>query len=422
VWHSQSVIVIPQAGWQLTVQARAGRDSVIGHRDFTESVMSDPAVLTGRHFMMGNHASAEGALAAGCRFAAGYPITPATEVAERLAERLPAVGGTFLQMEDEIASIAAVIGASWGGMKAATATSGPGVSLMLENLGFAVGTETPCVIVNVMRGGPTTGIPSVELQGDVVQARRGSHGEYQIIALAPSSVQECFDYTVDACNLAERFRTPVFVLMDAFLGHMREELVVPEAAAIPVVERRCFPAGADVETTPGFMDEDVAPMPVFGRGHRAHVTSSCHDAHGRRNVIDAAALDRFIKQLDGKIAKHRDEIVRVSADVEGAEVVLVSYGTVFRAARAAVEAGREEGLPLGWVKLGTIWPFAEKELAAVAARARHLIVLENNLGQLYPFVQAAAAGRASVSFLPPRVLGELHEIEDILKAAREVRA
>jgi 2-oxoglutarate ferredoxin oxidoreductase subunit alpha len=205
--------------------------------------------------MMGNVACAEGALAAGCRFAAGYPITPATEVAERLAERLPVVGGTFLQMEDEIASIAAVIGASWGGMKAMTATSGPGISLMLENIGFALGTETPCVIVNVMRGGPTTGIPAVELQGDVIQPRRGSHGDYQIIALAPSSVQEAFDYTVDAFNLAERFRTPVFVLTDAFLGHMREELIVPEAAQVPIVDRRLFPPDKDVEALPGFLDE-----------------------------------------------------------------------------------------------------------------------------------------------------------------------
>ena len=235
--------------------------------------MANAAVLTGRHFMMGNIACAEGALAAGCRFAAGYPITPATEVAERLAERLPAVGGTFLQMEDEIASMAAIIGASWGGMKTLTATSGPGISLMLENIGFAVGTETPCVIVNVMRGGPTTGIPTVELQGDVIQARRGSHGDYQIIALAPSSVQECFDYTVEAFNLAERFRTPVFVLTDAFLGHMREELLIPEPAAIPIADRRLFPKGVDTESLPGFLDEDVAPMPVFGQGHKAHVTS-----------------------------------------------------------------------------------------------------------------------------------------------------
>ncbi len=383
-------------------------------------MVKDP-VLTGRHFMMGNIACAEGALAAGCRFAAGYPITPATEVAERLAERLPGVGGTFLQMEDEIASIAAVIGASWGGLKAMTATSGPGISLMLENIGFALGTETPCVIVNVMRGGPTTGIPSVELQGDVVQPRRGSHGDYQIIALAPSSVQEAFDYTVEAFNLAERFRTPVFVLSDAFLGHMREELVVPEVSGIPIVDRRVFPPDQNTETLSAFLDEDVAPMPVFGRGHKAHVTSSCHDAYGRRNVIDAAALDVFIKKLYNKIEKHRDEIVRVAVDAEEADVVLVSYGSIFRCAQAAVEAGRAEGLSLGWLKLGTLWPFPDREIAAIAGRVRHLIVLENNLGQLLPYVQAAAAGRAHVSFLPPRVLGELHEVEDILKTVREVR-
>jgi 2-oxoglutarate ferredoxin oxidoreductase subunit alpha len=384
--------------------------------------MRTGAVLTGRHFMMGNIACAEGALAAGCRFAAGYPITPATEVAERLAERLPGVGGTFLQMEDEIASIAAVIGASWGGLKTMTATSGPGISLMLENIGFALGTETPCVIVNVMRGGPTTGIPSVELQGDVVQPRRGSHGDYQIVALAPSSVQETFDYTVEAFNLAERFRTPVFVLSDAFLGHMREELIIPEAAGIPIVDRTLFPPDRNTETLPGFLDEDVAPMPVFGRGHKAHVTSSCHDAYGRRNVIDATALDVFIRKLNDKIEKHRDEIVRVAADAEGAEIVLVSYGSIFRCAQAAVEVGRAEGLPLGWFKLGTLWPFPDKEIARLAERARHLIVLENNLGQLFPYVRAAAAGRCDVDFLPPKVLGELHEIEDILKAAREVRA
>ena len=384
--------------------------------------MSNRAVLSGRHFMMGNIACAEGALAAGCRFAAGYPITPATEVAERLAERLPAIGGTFLQMEDEIASMAAIIGASWAGQKTLTATSGPGISLMLENIGFAVGTETPCVIVNVMRGGPTTGIPTVELQGDVIQARRGSHGDYQIIALAPSSVQECFDYTLEAFNLAERWRTPVFVLTDAFLGHMREEVVIPEPDALRLVERKRFPAGADVETLPGFLDLDVAPMPIFGKGHKAHVTSSCHDAHGRRNVIDATALDVFAKRLHDKIETHRDEIVRVEQDLEGAEVVLVSYGSIFRCARASVEAGRAQGLKLGWLKLATLWPFADTAIAAAAGKAKHLIVLENNLGQMVHYVQAAAAGKATVSFLPPRILGEMHEMEDVLRAVKEVRA
>jgi 2-oxoglutarate ferredoxin oxidoreductase subunit alpha len=293
---------------------------------------------------------------------------------------------------------------------------------MLENIGFAVGTETPCVIVNVMRGGPTTGIPTVELQGDVIQARRGSHGDYQIIALAPSSVQECFDHTVEAFNLAERFRTPVFVLMDAYLGHMREELVIPEPDRIPIADRKRFPKGADLETLPGFLDEDVAPMPVFGEGHKAHVTSSCHDAYGRRNVIDAAALDVFAKRLNDKIEKNRDAIVRLAMDAEGAETVLVGYGSIFRCARAAVEAGRADGLRLGWLKLDTVWPFPDKEIAALAERVKHMIVLENNLGQLVHYVQAAAAGRAAVSFLGPRVLGEMHEVEDVLKAAREVAA
>jgi 2-oxoglutarate ferredoxin oxidoreductase subunit alpha len=230
-----------------------------------------------------------------------------------------------------------------------------------------------------------------------------------------------FDYTVEAFNLAERFRTPVFVLSDAFLGHMREELLIPDAGSIPVMDRKLFPPDQNTETLPGFLDENVAPMPVFGRGHKAHVTSSCHDGYGRRNVIDAAALDVFIRKLNDKIEKHRAEIVRVAADAEGAKVVLVSYGSIFRCAQAAVDAGRAEGLPLGWFKLGTLWPFPDRELTTLAEQARHLIVLENNLGQLFPYVQAAAAGRAHVSFLPPRTLGELHEVEDILKAVREVR-
>ncbi len=385
--------------------------------------MTNPAVLTGRHFMQGNIACAEGVVAAGCRFAAGYPITPASEVAERLAQRLPTLGGTFLQLEDELASISAVIGASWGGLKTMTVSSGPGISLMLENIGFAVGTETPCVIVNVMRGGPTTGIPAVQMQGDVIQPRRGSHGDYQIIALAPSSVQEIFDDTVRAFNLAERYRTPVFVLSDAFLGHMREEMVIPEPQAIVLEDRKQFPKGVDVETLPAFLDEDVAPMPIFGRGHKAHVTSSCHDAYGRRNVVDATALDVFVRKLNNKIEKHRDAIVRVDQDTEGADVVLVSYGSILRSAQAAVEAGRAEGLKLGWFKLGTLWPFPDKEIAALADRVKRLIVLENNLGQMFHYVQAAAAGRSPVSFCPPRIIGEMHEIEHVLAAVKnEVRA
>jgi 2-oxoglutarate ferredoxin oxidoreductase subunit alpha len=382
--------------------------------------MKGKRVLTGKYFMMGNIACAEGALAAGCEFAAGYPITPATEIANRLAERLPQVGGVFLQMEDEISSIATIIGASWTGKKVMTATSGPGISLMLENIGFAVGVETPCVIVNVQRGGPTTGMPTAGVPGDMVQPKRGSHGDYEIIALCPASPQEMFEHTVLAFNLAESYRVPVFILADAFVGHMREEVVIPEPEKIPIVNRKIPEVGTDPQKIKGFLDEDVAPMPIFGKGFRSHVTSSCHDEYGKRNLSDLTALDHFIRRLSNKILKHKEDIVKVERDYEGAEVVLVSYGAVSRAARMAAARAREEGLPVGTLRLVTVWPFPEEEIEAMARRAKKVIVLENNLGQLYPFIKAEAAAHADVSFLPPRVIGEIQDPENILRKIREV--
>jgi len=381
--------------------------------------MKGKRVLTGKYFMMGNIACAEGALAAGCEFAAGYPITPATEIANRLAERLPQVGGVFLQMEDEISSIAAIIGASWAGKKVMTATSGPGISLMLENLGFAVGVETPCVIVNVQRGGPTTGMPTAGVPGDMVQPKRGSHGDYEIIALCPASPQEMFEHTVLAFNLAEAYRVPVFILSDAFVGHMREEVVIPEADQIPIVNRKIPEIGTDPLKIKGFLDEDVAPMPIFGKGFRSHVTSSCHDEYGKRNLSDLTALDHFIRQLSNKILKHKKDIVKVDRDYEGAEVVLVSYGAASRAAQMAAARAREEGLPAGTLRLITAWPFPAEEVEAMARRAKKVIVLENNLGQMYPFIKAEAAAHADVSFLPPRVIGEIQDPENILQKIRE---
>jgi len=378
-------------------------------------------VLTGKHFMMGNIACAEGSLAAGCEFAAGYPITPATEIANRLAERLPQVGGMFLQMEDEISSIAAIIGASWTGKKVMTATSGPGISLMLENIGFAIGVETPCVIVNVQRGAPTTGMPTAGVDGDMVQAKRGSHGDYEIIALCPGSPQEMFDHTVLAFNYAEKFRTPVFVLSDAFVGHMREEVVIPEPEKIENWIRKIPEPGTDPLQIKGFLDEDVAPMPVFGKGFKSHVTSSCHDEYGKRNLSDLAALDHFVRRLSNKILKHKEEIIRVERDYEGAEIVLVSYGAVSRAAKMAAARGREAGLPVGTLRLITPWPFPGEEIEKMARKARKVIVLENNLGQLYPYIKAEAAHYSEVSFMPPSTLGEIHDPEDILKrVVREV--
>ncbi|MBP1722636.1 MAG: 2-oxoglutarate ferredoxin oxidoreductase, alpha subunit [Deltaproteobacteria bacterium] len=382
--------------------------------------MKGTRVQTGKYFMMGNTACAEGALAAGCDFAAGYPITPATEIANRLAERLPQVGGMFLQMEDEISSIAAIIGASWTGKKVMTATSGPGISLMLENLGFAIGVETPCVIVNVQRGGPTTGMPTAGVPADMVQPKRGSHGDYEIIALCPASPQEMFEHTVLAFNFAEKYRVPVFILSDAFVGHMREEVVIPEAGRIEIVNRKVTEIGTDPQKVKGFLDEDVAPMPIFGRGFRSHVTSSCHDEYGKRNLSDLTALDNFIRKLSDKILKHKEDIVRVERDYEGAEVVLVSYGAVSRAAKMAAIRAREQGLPVGTLRLITPWPFPSEEIEEMARKAKKVIVLENNLGQMYPFIKAEAACHADVSFLPPRVIGEIQDPEAILNRIREV--
>ena len=382
--------------------------------------MSLPRVRPGKYFMMGNLACADGAIAAGCEFAAGYPITPATEIANRLAERLPQVGGVFLQMEDEISSIAAIVGASWTGKKVLTATSGPGISLMLENIGFALGVETPCVIINVQRGGPTTGMPTAGVPGDMVQVKRGSHGDYEIIALCPASPQEMFDHTVLAFNLAEKFRTPVFVLADAFIGHMREEVVIPGADQIEIVNRKLPEPGADPQKIRGFLDENVAPMPIFGRGFKAHVTSSCHDEYRKRNLADVSALDHFVRSLCNKILRHKDEIVKVEKQDEGAEVVLVSYGAVSRAAAMAALRAKEEGLSVGTLRLITAWPFPEEEIEKMSKSARKVIVLENNLGQLFPYIKAAADCHAEVSFLPPRVIGEIHDPETILKKIREV--
>jgi 2-oxoglutarate/2-oxoacid ferredoxin oxidoreductase subunit alpha len=383
-------------------------------------MMSAERIRPGRYFMMGNEACAAGALAAGCEFAAGYPITPATEIANQLAERLPQVGGIFLQMEDEISSIAAIIGASWTGKKVMTVTSGPGISLMAENIGFAVGVETPCVIVNVQRGAPTTGMPTVGVQGDMVQAKHCSQGDYEIIALCPSSPQEMFDYTAIAFNYAEKYRTPVFILADAFLGHMREEVIIPDAETIEIIYRKIPAQGTDPQTIKGFLDEDVAPMPIFGKGFKAHVTSSCHDEAGRRNLIDVSSLDLFVRRLSNKILNHKEEITIVDADYKNGDVVLVSYGPVARAASAGAELAREAGLPAGTLRLVTVWPFPDQEIEKMARKAKHVIVLENNLGQMYPYIKAAAARFAEVSFFPPKLVGQIQDPEDMVAKIREV--
>ncbi|MFC1606620.1 2-oxoacid:acceptor oxidoreductase subunit alpha [Candidatus Latescibacterota bacterium] len=383
--------------------------------------MTNERILTGRHFMQGNIACAEGALAAGCSFMAGYPITPASEISERLASRLPALkndNGVFIQMEDEISSLAAVIGASWVGKKAITATSGPGISLMQEHIGYAIGTEAPCVIVDVQRGGPTTGIPSVELQGDVVQVRRGSHGEYEAIAIAPASPQELFDHTILAFNLSERYRTPVFVMSDAFIGHMREEVIIPEPEDLEIVDRVIPEPGFNSETDQGFLSVDVAPMPIFGKGFKSHVTSSCHTETGKRNVTDAFALDNFIKKLSGKITKHRDNIVRVDDQTQDADIAIISYGSVYRAAATAAQVARSEGQRVGTFRPITLWPFPDTEIEEMSQRVKAILVMENNLGQFLPYVKAHSS--CPVHFLAPETLGTMHEIGLVTNTLKEI--
>ena len=377
-------------------------------------------VQTGTHFEMGNWACTEGAIAAGCNFAAGYPITPASEVANLLAARLPKVAGTFLQTEDEISAICSAIGASWAGCKAMTVTSGPGISLMQENIGFAVATETPLVIVDVQRFGPSTGVPSVGLAGDIVQVARGSHGDYQIIALCPESPQEMFDLTIRAFNLAEKYRVPVFVMADGFMGHMREQIVIPEKDKIQLKNRKIAEPAETVLDRQDFLDVNVAPMPVFGRGLKAHVTSSCHDEHGMRNLTDPEVMHRYAMRPIEKILSHRDDIVQVQDACEEATVALVSCGTVSRSARAAARMARAEGINAGTLRLLTCWPFPDKEVRKVAERVDYMLVLENNAGQLYPYIKAEAAHACRVSFLGPQILGQIHDPRYILGHIKEI--
>lgn len=353
-----------------------------------------PAVPTGEHFMTGDVACAEGALAAGCRFFAGYPITPATEIAERISGRLPEVGGTFIQMEDEIAALAAVIGASCAGVKAMTATSGPGFSLMMENLGLAVCTETPCVLVNVQRAGPSTGLPTQGAQGDMMQARWGSHGHYEIIAMAPSSPQELFYQTIDAFNLSETYRIPVLIMADEMIGHLSERVVIPEARHIQTVSRprpkrkkgRFYPF------EPG--PNGVAPMAAAGEGYRIHVTGLTHDRRGYP-VMTVEAQEWMMTQLVGKIRRNLDQIIRTEAyRLEDAEIAIVSYGVSARTSLAAVDEARDQGIKAGLLRLVTVWPFPEVQVRALARRVKGFVTVELNLGQIHLEVERCAAGMA----------------------------
>ena len=379
--------------------------------------MSGGRFLTGEFFMLGDEACAEGAIAAGCRFFAGYPITPATEIAERMSRRLPEVGGTYIQMEDELASMAAVLGASWAGVKAMTATSGPGFSLMMENLGLGIMLETPCVLVNVQRGDPSTGLPTLVGQGDMMQARWGSHGHYEIIALAPSSPQELFDLTIRAFNLSEKYRTPVLVMTDAEVGHMTEKVRIPPPEEIEIYPRRkaTVPPEEYLPFQPG--EDLVPPMACAGEGYRFHVTGLTHDERGYP-VINAEAQERLIRRLIEKIRKNKDDIIEVEEDgLEDAEVVVCSYGIAARAALWPIELARRAGIKVGYLRLITVWPFPEERIRELAGRVRAFIVPEINYGQIALEVERCAAGRAEV-ILVPHAGGDIHDPERVLEAIR----
>lgn len=376
-------------------------------------------VNTGVYFALGDAACAEGAVVAGCRFFAGYPITPATEVAEHMARRLPEVGGVYLQMEDEIASMAAVIGASYSGVKSMTSTSGPGFSLMQENIGLAVMTETPCVIVNVMRGGPSTGQPTKTGQQDVMQTKWGSHGDYEIIAFAPSSVQEMFDLTIHAFNISEEFRCPAFIMADEIVGHLRERLNIPKPEDIHLIERK-KPKQLPRSYEPFRPDQDlIPPMACFGEGYRFYATGLTHDETGHPQTDSAEEQTKLVQRLCDKIRRNRDRIVKVERILlDDAEVCVIAYGSVARSAVAAVNRARRLGLKVGLLRLMTLWPFAEKEVEEVADEVDGIIVAEMNCGQIVREVERRADHR-KVTFLSK--LGEdPHTPEEILAHIRRV--
>jgi 2-oxoglutarate ferredoxin oxidoreductase subunit alpha len=380
---------------------------------------ADPhGVLTGTHFIDGDHACCEGALAAGARFAAGYPITPSTEVVERFASRVPKVGGTFIQMEDELAASITLQGAVWGGAKAFTVTSGPGFSLMMEHIGYAAMTETPCVFVDVQRGGPSTGLPTLPAQADMMQARWGSHGDYEIIALCPNSPQECFDLTIKAFNFAEEYRVPVMFMMDEVVGHMTEKVVIPDASEIEVTPRRHTRKAVE-EFLPYAANGDLVPeMAHAGEGYKFHVTGLTHDERGYPNMTPQVQ-DKLVRRLQEKIRKAEERITIVEEEgIEGSDVVVVSYGITSRVAQRAIDMARESGLRVGKLRLITVWPFPDAKIREIAAKARAFVVPELNLGQMVREVERAAGGKAK-TFAVPHAGGSVHRPEDILKVIVE---
>jgi 2-oxoglutarate ferredoxin oxidoreductase subunit alpha len=364
--------------------------------------------------LQGNEAVVEGAMYAGCRFFAGYPITPATEISEAMSWRLPAVGGTFIQMEDEIASLGAVIGASLAGAKSMTATSGPGFSLMQENLGFACVTEVPAVIVNVMRGGPSTGLPTHVSQGDVQQARWGTHGDHPIIVLAAATTRDCFDLTVKAFNLSEKYRTPVILLLDEVVAHTREKIVLPRPEEVKVVDRVRPDMPPEWYIPYADTASGVPPMGIFGDGYRYHVTGLIHDVRGYPTERPDEVVP-FLNRLFRKVTQHFADIQMVAEELTAdAELLVIAYGSVARSAHRAVLEARERGLKAGLLKLLTLWPFPRRLIEPHLRQVRAVLVPELNMGQMAREVKRVNQGLTRIETLN-RIDGHLITPGEILE-------
>ncbi|MHC1592084.1 MAG: 2-oxoacid:acceptor oxidoreductase subunit alpha [Candidatus Helarchaeales archaeon] len=371
----------------------------------------------GRYFVLGNIACAEGAIYAGCNFFAGYPITPASEITEYLSRELPKIGGRFLQMEDEIASCAAAIGASWAGAKSMTATSGPGFSLMQENISYAYHTETPLVIVDVQRSGPSTGQATYPAQQDFYQARHGAHGDYQSIVLSPWSVQETFDMTIRAFNLAEKYRVPVILLMDGAIAHAKEELLIPEHESIKIENRKRLKAGEKLD--PSLHPDHVLPMGRFGDGLKLLVTGSAHEPSGKRNY-SPSVHEETIKRICSKITSASDIMEIQSKYLENSKMAVISYGVSARPSLRAVEKLRSRGVPVGFIRLKTLWPFPDRLLQDLLQdRVSSAFVVEMNIGKAVREVQRAIKGIdvSSISKLGGVVPNSEEIVERVLEVA-----
>ncbi|HEC77953.1 MAG TPA: 2-oxoacid:acceptor oxidoreductase subunit alpha [candidate division WOR-3 bacterium] len=372
-------------------------------------------VLTGVYYIDGDVAAGYGALAAGCKFIGGYPITPSTEAAEAFARVAPKAGALFIQMEDELGSMASVVGAVWAGVKSMTITSGPGYSLMMENIGLGAMMETPFVLLNIQRGGPSTGVPTKTGQADMMQSRWGSHGDYEVIAISPDSPQEMFDYTIKAFNLAERYRCPVMIMSDECVGHMTEKVVIPPADEIELEPRR-FYKGPPEEYLPFKPDPDLVPkLARAGDGFNLYITGRVHDERGY--PVDKEEFKmKYIRRLVDKIRINKDKIIELKEEqTDDAEIVVVSYGISSRVAVKGVEKARSKGIKVGTLRLVTVWPFPDERITELAKRVKAFVVPEINYGQVVFDVARASHGKANVVLVPHGGAG-VHNPDDIADA------